>query len=177
MNHMTYLIGVNHTVQHRQTLEGDRIGPMGQAPIDQLKAADIDKLQACLRVTAKRTGATIIAEEFSREAMARSGVTTTTVAEVAQELGLMHLPCDPTTEELQPRTDDRREAFWITRLLPYKDATIIFICGDKHIDTFPAVLSLHGFQSRVVLRGIGVGVKLPAPEYKTQQEAIDALKA
>jgi hypothetical protein len=106
----------------------------------------------------KITGARLLAEEFSDEAAARNKVAISTVGQLAQEMAIDHLYCDPGTaerEQLGTCDVDARENYWARKLLLANADRILFICGDKHIATIPAVLKRHGFQTAVLSKGWG----------------------
>jgi len=150
-----YLIGVDHMIQHN----GFVVGQHDDFVVDPQKVADaIREFQEYLRQQVKITGATVLAEEFSKDAMSKSRATNSTAKQVARELRIEHLFCDPTKAERERFgicSDDQREDYWARRLVPLKADRILFVCGDKHVVTFPAVLERHGLKSRVLSRGWG----------------------
>jgi len=150
-----HLIGVDHIVQH----DGFALGGHDDPVVSSHKIADaIHKFKEYLRVLIRETGAAVLAEEFSKQAIIKSQATGSSAEQVAQELGIGHLFCDPGTserEELSIGTDAQREDYWAARLVPLAAEEIIFVCGDAHVATFPEVLERHGFQCCVASRGWG----------------------
>jgi hypothetical protein len=137
-----HLIGVDHIIQHDGAIEIPTV------------ADTIHRFQAYLRQQVENTGATVLAEEFSIEA--NKGDKATTVGQVARNLEIEHLLCDPTEAERVQQcicNVDQRETYWATQLAPWAAEEIIFVCGDTHIATFPTVLERQGFKSRVLSEG------------------------
>ena len=150
-----YLIGVDHAIQHN----GFVVGQGDEVVVDPQKvAAAIRDLQEYLRQQVEVTRATVLAEEFSKDALAKNRATMSSVAQVAQDLGIKHLFCDPgeaERERLGIDTCDKRENHWAARLAPFMGEDILFVCGDKHVATFPEVLKRHGMNSCVLSQGRG----------------------
>jgi hypothetical protein len=48
--------------------------------------------------------------------------------------------------------DDKREQVWLERIEAYKGRNILFVCGDKHFDSFAAKLTAAGFEVQRGLR-------------------------
>ena len=134
-----HLIGVNHCIQHDRFIDDPAI------------AGAIGEFQEYLRLQVETTGATVLAEEFPPR-------NNSTVAHVARKLGIRHLPCDLEQIErdrLGICTNDQRENHWASLLAPLTAEEIIFVCGDTHIETFPAALERHGLKSCVLSKGRG----------------------
>lgn len=126
--------------------------------MDEQKAAAIREFQEYLQRQVQLTGATVLAEEFSTDAMMISQATTSTAAQVAKRLGIKHLFCDPgqaERERLGIRTD-QREGYWANQIERLNARRILFLCGDDHVVTFPAVLQQRGLQSSVLSEGWGM---------------------
>lgn len=51
---------------------------------------------------------------------------------------------------------ERRERFWLDKIADLKEKTVVFVCGDAHVDTFGKRLEAAGWQVHVAARGIGV---------------------
>jgi hypothetical protein len=49
-----------------------------------------------------------------------------------------------------------REQFWLERIAGFRDGSVIFICGDGHIESFGRLLDCNGVPYRVAHRGIGL---------------------
>jgi hypothetical protein len=139
---MVHLIGAgNHIIQHDaysrvQLVLGER--EAFNAHVSEL----IDKYDFAL-----------LAEEFSDEARSKAHVSATTLQRFATKKGIGHRFCDPNSSERKERgidDDDKRERYWLEQIEDYKDRNVLFVCGDKHFDSFAAKLTAAGF---VVQRG------------------------
>lgn len=51
---------------------------------------------------------------------------------------------------------ERRERFWLDKIADLREKTVVFVCGDAHVDTFSKILDASGWQVHVAARGIGV---------------------
>jgi hypothetical protein len=49
-----------------------------------------------------------------------------------------------------------REQFWLDQLMDVRDKDVVFVCGDRHVESFCQLLSRNGIRSMTVARGIGV---------------------
>jgi hypothetical protein len=49
-----------------------------------------------------------------------------------------------------------RELFWLKELRTVNAQTILFVCGDIHLRTFPRLLGNEGIVSEIVRGGLGV---------------------
>jgi hypothetical protein len=143
---LVLLVGVDHRIQYTNLA----CSPKWRQEI--LKFANYLKDQC------QQHGVQLLAEEFSEEALLSSNATGCTVCDVATELGLPHLFCDPTQSErntLNVTTSDQREQVWLDRLLSAKKDNILFVCGDDHINTFSTKLMVSDFQIQVLSRQWG----------------------
>ena len=50
----------------------------------------------------------------------------------------------------------RRENFWLDRIADLKERTVVFVCGEAHVDTFGKRLEAAGWELHVAARGIGI---------------------
>jgi hypothetical protein len=82
---MIYVIGVHHQEE--------------QFPHYMNKSAEIAKLKAVIRELHKKQNLALIAEEWSEDIRRYQSVTTTHSEDVARELGIPHLSCDPDLAE------------------------------------------------------------------------------
>jgi hypothetical protein len=57
-----------------------------------------------------------------------------------------------------------RERFWLNELQRQAANTVLFVCGDLHLRTFPKLLAAEGIVSEVIKGGIGVDYSII--EYK-----------
>jgi len=116
-----------------------------------------------LKQTAFEFKVKVLAEEFSTEALEKNYVEKSITKEVADEIGVEHIFCDPTTEEREKygidNTDtDKREMFWIKRLQQTNNEPILFICGESHLPTFPSKLKSEGYTPKILSSGWGKGI-------------------
>jgi hypothetical protein len=51
---------------------------------------------------------------------------------------------------------ERREHFWLGKIVDLKEKTVVFVCGDAHVDTFGQLLKAADWQVHVAARGIGI---------------------
>lgn len=160
---MIYLIGVDHQVQHD--------GPTMIA--DRKKA--IDEFSIFLQSKATMLRVTVFAEELNEDSLKGSRASKSIVREIAKQLGLKHLFCDPTRaqrKELGIDEDiDLRENYWLSRLEDYRaEKNILFVCGSGHLETFRKKLSEKGYEVKVLPEQFGIG--LPAPIIFSSGEAV-----
>jgi len=135
-----FLIGVDHLIQHGGFL-------------DNRKKTAIAEFKVHLYEVVTKYNISLIAEEFNEVALSKSNTDYCTCREVARELQIGHLFCDPTPDErklLAIETDNQRENVWLKRLENIKHMNILFICGSTHLETFARLLRSHGIQSRIL---------------------------
>lgn len=140
-----HLIGVDHIIQH-------------DGHMDDQKAAAIIEFQEYLRQQVGVICATVLAEEFSDDAIAKSRATISTAAQVAKELGIKHLFCDPGTAErtrLAIDSSSQRENYWASKLAQQDGEQVLFLCGDDHVASFSTVLRQQGMHACVLSKGWG----------------------
>jgi hypothetical protein len=98
----------------------------------------------------------LLAEEFSNEARRKAHASATTLQRFAKEKGIEHRFCDPNSIERNEQgidNDNKRERFWLDQIKGCKDCNILFVCGDKHFDSFAAKLIGAGFDVQCERRG------------------------
>jgi hypothetical protein len=142
---VVFIIGVDHIIQHNG---------FGWPA----KSSAIKELSEYLEKIAREFDVTIIAEEFSEESLRINHVTMSTAQIVAKRINLKHLFCDPNREErkaLGISSDDERERIWVECLRDVIKETILFICGDSHIESFKDKLLLEGVTAEIVSQGWG----------------------
>lgn len=142
---MVFLVGVDHIIQHNGFS-----WPKKESAINEFSEYLESKVQE-LKVA-------VIAEEFSDETLRINNVPMSTAQMVAQRLGLKHVLCDPDSKERKARgisNDDERENIWIERLSDAIDETILFICGDSHLESFKDKLLSRGVATEIISRGWG----------------------
>jgi hypothetical protein len=143
-----YIIGVYHVVQHLSKGSSTR------------KKELVEEFVAYLKRNLSSLDIQLIAEEFSTEALQLSNVKYSTAEKVADQAGLIHLFCDPTTEERNnfgiKRNDyAAREWFWADRLKSRTETNILFICGETHIASFTNLLQQNGYAVTILSRAWG----------------------
>ena len=147
---MVHIIGVDHIIQHDGWIEPK-------------KETAIREFQRYLHNQVRLTGATMIAEEFSEDAITLSHASMSTVAEVAAELGLRHLFFDPGRAERLRRgisTAIQRECYWLEQLSPFRAEEIIFVCGDSHVTSFSSILAQNEWEHEILSEGWGRNLDL-----------------
>ena len=166
-----HLIGTGH---HLQFGAGARFG--GYA----CSAEDEKAFATFLAEAAQRSSAIAIAEELNRQALIEVGCQTSVAERVSSALGIAHLFCEPdrseraalgimdendvraslvfkkfNEEQVQAKISDHvrlREEEWLRRVAELGTGPILFVCGANHVDTFTALLDLHGLQVTIVCR-------------------------
>jgi hypothetical protein len=142
---MIYLIGVDHIIQYN-------------GHVNNYKEVAIREFQNYLREQIHTTGAMVLAEEFSDEALRINNVSTTTVKQVADEVCVQHLFCDLGRQErtqLQIVSLEEREDYWLKQLAPFRACEMLFVCGDDHVSTFQKKLTAEGLASCILSTGWG----------------------
>jgi hypothetical protein len=133
-----------------------------------------------IRNSLDSSNATAIAEEMSLEALAQKGASQSICCGIANERGIRHLYCDPDNEtrsrlQIQGENDirlagflndlaekiinqdvrvshDRRECYWLSRIIDFNLWPILFICGANHVDSFAAKARTATFSIEVLER-------------------------
>ena len=152
--HLVYLVGVDHLIQHTCSMWAD-------------KEEQIERFSAFLARKARDLKISGLAEEFNDELLRINHTQISTVAAVAQSLGLEHLFCEPNTQEKEalgisdndtPENRDARERFWLERLRPLCGKRVLFVCGDEHLHSFRAKLREAGIPAKIIAEGWGKGL-------------------
>lgn len=139
------LVGVDHIIQH-----GGYMFPK--------KALVIARFQEHLRVQFRSRGVSLLAEEFNDFLLSMNHTDVSTVRSVALELNIEHRFCDPTPAQragLGIESDSDRERYWLERIRDALNGTLLFVCGDDHVDAFSQLLQETGAKTEVVSRGWG----------------------
>jgi hypothetical protein len=138
-----FLIGTSHTLQ------------MGllDAPKD-----CYGEFKGMVRQVAQNNAVKTIGEEMGEELLVN---TISLCKEVAKELGITHIFCDPSKAEREalniPEIDDcpitwsPRENEWLNRLNGAR-FPILFVCGANHVDSFSKKCDDKGFAVTVIER-------------------------
>jgi len=145
---MIYLVGVDHVIQH-----GGFLWPA--------KVAAIKEFSQYLETMVAEKRISVIAEEFSHDALSMSCATISTAQTLADRVGAAHLFCDPgksEREEHKITTKDQREEFWLQRLTGLLNENILFLCGECHLETFQEKLHGHGVPAEILSRGWGANL-------------------
>lgn len=145
---MLYLIGVDHSVQHN-----GRAGYQG-TEFERLRK----DFPLYLSQVARNFHAEVIADESNQEVLEKFSATKSVVLNVAKELGVKHVFCEPSVEERKqlritgtgnPQDYEKREKCWLKKLTPYKNLPILFVVGAKHIESFSKLASKEGMSIHV----------------------------
>jgi hypothetical protein len=119
-----------------------------------------------------------IAEEMSEEALSEHGAPSSLGKQIADERGIRHRYCDPdrqtrnelgisqenciraaaihwnlSEDEVGERildSRDRRELYWLDRVLELDCWPVLFICGANHVDSFAAKINGRGLTAKVL---------------------------
>ena len=137
------LVGVEHRIQWIP----QNSGPEWQQ--------DLDQFAAHLRDIVLETKADLIAEEFSEELIWINNALDSVSRNVASSLDIKHLFCllnETERQQLGIETDDQRESLWLARLLESTASTAVFVCGDKHIDSFREKATAAGHKVQIKSR-------------------------
>jgi len=145
---MIYLIGVWHKVQFWNGADC------------KYKQKDIDKFSLHLNDKAKKHDIIMIGEEFSAELMKLNNATHCTAQDIAAKLGIMHKWCESKKQERPKDCGELellrfREEYWFKQISDLADKSIIFICGNKHLESFPKVIEAAGFKAEILSRDWG----------------------
>lgn len=141
-----FLIGVDHRIQWTP----NHLSPEWYAKLQEFSEY--------LNHICSKNEITLIAEEFSEEALQKSNALDSVARQVSAKSGVQHLFCDPTTQERQASgilTHSQREHFWLDRLALTCHDKIIFICGRDHLQSFIAKLRKAGHDPTILLSGWG----------------------
>jgi hypothetical protein len=143
---IVYLIGVDHLIQHTKHMT-------------LTKKRSVQRFTDYLREQVASRNITAIAEEFSEEALQKSGVgVQSTLQPLAKQLHICHRFCDPDTDErerLGVNNDPKRERVWLERIQELKSSTTLFICGSNHLETFKTLLQESGTKTEILSDGWG----------------------
>ncbi|HQY59347.1 MAG: hypothetical protein WBB60_16915 [Nitrospira sp.] len=148
---MVYLLGVGHQVQHN--------GP----PMTPEREHATRDFCTFLKSRAKDLNISMLAEEFSEDALRISKAHVAIVKDVAHSLGLKHLFCDPTRQERVERginnNLESREQYWLSRLEHHYDSeTILLVCGADHLESFREKLQDKGVKAEILPDQFGIGL-------------------
>jgi len=144
---MIYIIGVDHIIQHK-------------GYITNAKEKAIAKFQRYVCEKVENLQITLLAEEFSVDAVKGNDVSISTLGEVAEQEGIQHLFCDPGMAERKRlgishgiESSAEREAYWLEQLDRFRTESVIFVCGDSHVDSFLERLRSSGISSQILSAG------------------------
>ena len=134
---MIYIIGTRHSLQVWTDLV--RKGGSLDASLQEVEA-----FENYLLNSAQSLKADIIAEEASDESVAAYTGGSSVPKDVAAQLGIEHLFCDPDTAQRQSigkvgeKLHAAREAVWLARLegCDPNNKSVIFVCGANHVNAF-----------------------------------------
>jgi hypothetical protein len=154
LGNMIYLVGVEHLKTQWIDEYGTNTGFVSLF-INSLKE-DVKELKV-----------EIIAEELSEDVLARYNVSklSSSAYQIAREYKIEHIFCDPTlseredlsipappyTSEENRKTDfQKRERFWLNKIIYLEDKPVVFICGRNHVESFGHLLEGNGFRVTVL---------------------------
>src|SRR3990172_4877661 len=138
---MVYRIGVNHDVQ------GDR-------EYDQTR-----EFMAYLKSQIYELEVPLIAEEWSDDASRLWKVSSSTVQDLARELGIEYRACDPERDErarqgIEKRDLRARESYWYEKIQDKFGEKMIFVCGSEHLNSATSPDQLSGFALLLAEHGV-----------------------
>lgn len=147
---MVFLVGVDHLIQHN--------GFVWPA-----KKRALKEFSKYLIMVSKKYKLSILAEEFSEEALRLSNAKKSTLQAVAKQMNLMHIFCDPSSMERKRfniSNKSQRENFWIDRFEIFMDKNILFLCGASHLESISGKLTVKGIDTKIISSGWGVDLQL-----------------
>src|SRR6266496_6764236 len=130
------------------------------------KKTELDQFKDFLTERIRHIGIGLLAEEMSEDALERYPhpdlpPKQSVPFQVARELNIGHAYCDAdaaTQEEMGISKDNtaddikKRESYWLNRLEELNKYPCMFVVGEAHVDSFPALLNESGLQPIVVAR-------------------------
>jgi hypothetical protein len=139
---MICIVGTNHRFQHINADAG------------KVKKSAVSKFRERLRYLVESHSINVIAEEFSVEALRISNASLSVCQEIAQQNGICHVFCDPTSDErsehgIYKHDDAKREMFWLQRLQPCIGKKVLFICGSNHTESFCRMIRANQVDARI----------------------------
>lgn len=112
-----------------------------------------DAFRVALRGVIARRGIRGIAEEMSVEGLGNnSNVAGSIGFQLAKELCLPHLYCDPDTETRKARSITSildRERYWLDQLRNFEVFPALFILGSSHVESFCSALAHAGIRTLI----------------------------
>lgn len=154
LRNMIYLVGVEHLkTQWIDEYESN--------------AHFVDLFINSLRQDVKKFKVAIIAEELNEDELAGYNVSksSSSAYQIARECEIGHIFCDPNLKEREdlsipapPYTSEqnrksdfqKREHFWLKKIIHLKDKPDVFICGRNHVESFRRLLEGNGFRVTVL---------------------------
>jgi len=115
-----------------------------------------------LRQDVKKFKVEVIADELNEDELAGYNVSKSSSSGyiVAREYQIEHIFCDPNLREREdlsipapPYTSEqnrksdfqKRERFWLDKIIYLKEKPVVFICGRNHVESFRHLLEANGF--------------------------------
>ena len=141
---MLYLIGVDHSVQHdgRAAYKGSEFKRLR------------DEFPTFIDGIAREIGATVIAEESNEDVLKKFEAKKSVAYTVASQMDIKHVFCEPSNSEREQlgikstgKPDDfqKREEFWLKKLVILTGERILFIIGAYHVQSFSERAKNAGF--------------------------------
>ena len=150
---LLYLIGVSHAVQFKSEW-----AQMGLGEESERVQATREAFKTHVAAMINKHNIEVLAEEFSRTAKKKWGVSKTELEQISNEdKGINHRLCDPEGDEkealgieVDPNKETesdwrKREQFWLSRIVDCKDRRVLFVCGRNHTNAFEELLESNGF--------------------------------
>ncbi len=154
---MIFIVGVNHNTQYVRN---------DVKPSTGFKNYLVDKIT--------KYSLSLIAEELRKETIDKRNnaidsvarVTTLSAADTkhlyadpnSAERKLLGIPTDTSTcsPEDRAKYDCIREKYWLLEIEDQNCSNVLFICGDKHVDSFDSLLCNEGYQPKVLSTNYGI---------------------
>lgn len=143
-----FIVGVDHRIQYLNAACGPEW------------TAEVRRFQSYLLVEARERQVDGLVEEFNQSLVQANGASESTVQEIATQIKVDHSFCDPDAQEREAHSIDTqgaREGYWLDRLRSSGSLSILFVCGDDHVDSFCRLLNQSGFEAMVLSKGWGQG--------------------
>ena len=130
------------------------------------KKTELDLFKDFLKSQIRQVGISLLAEEMSEDALARFPhpdlpAKQSVPSQVARELNIDHAYCDADaatqknmgiSENNTANDNKERESYWLKRLEELNKFPCMFVLGEDHVNSFPALLNESGLQTIVVAR-------------------------
>jgi hypothetical protein len=154
---MVYLVGVDRQLQHNGT----------RPPMSTVRSEATGRFSTFLMSKWAELKISLFAEEFNEDELAHADGSTVTVRDVARRVGAKHRFVEPEWTQrrlLRLQLTDRREEFWLWYLGDYLySETILFVCGEKHLQNIFTKLQARGVQATILPERWGIALPYAEP--------------